>query len=61
MGDRLLILPSVPGHEFISAGSGPAASDLGDDIGDIGLRFEAIELCGLDDGVDGSGAIAACL
>lgn len=29
------------------------ASDLLDDIRDVGLRFDAVEFGGLDDGVDG--------
>lgn len=61
MGDLLLIWPPFPRHEFIPFGSRPVSSDLGNDIGDIGLRFQAIELGGIDDGIDGSGPIAACL
>lgn len=54
--------PSTPTrHEFVPASSGPVASDLLDDIGDVGLRFDAVELGGLDDGIDGGSPFAASL
>jgi hypothetical protein len=40
----LLIRLPIPRHQFIPFSSGPVASDLVNDIGDIGLWFEAIEL-----------------
>lgn len=45
----MLIGPPVPRHEFIPAGSKPFVRDLGDDVGDICLWFEAIEFGALDD------------
>jgi hypothetical protein len=51
----------VPWHEFVLAGRWPVVCDFGDDVGDVGLRFDAAYFAGLDDGVDGGGAIAANL
>ena len=59
MTDVLFRLP-VPGHEFVPSGCWPVACYFGDDIGDIGLRFDAVEFAGFDDRVDGSGAFTAC-
>jgi hypothetical protein len=57
---RLLGLP-VPWHEFIPSGGRPVGGDFGDDISDVGLWVDAIHFAGLDDGIDGGGAIAADL
>lgn len=51
----------VPGHKFIPPRRGPVAGDLGDDIGNVGLRLNAVEFGCLYDSVDGGGAIAASL
>lgn len=36
----------------------PVARDFGDDVGDVGVRVDAVGLAGLDDGVEGSGPFA---
>jgi hypothetical protein len=51
----------MPGQKFVPARGGPVGGDLGDDIGDVGLRIDAVGLAGLDDGVDRGGTLAAGL
>jgi hypothetical protein len=53
--------PPVPRHEFVPPCCWPVICDFGDDIGDIGLGFDAVHFAGLDDGIDGGGAFAADL
>src|SRR5580704_18906022 len=48
----------VPGQEFGDT-SGRMIGDTGEHVGDIVLRVETVELCGLDQRVDRSGAAAA--
>lgn len=40
-GDCLEVWATVPRHEFIPTRDGPAASDHGDDVANISLRFAA--------------------
>jgi len=40
----------VPGHELVDAALGMALYDAGDGAREIGLRIQAIELGGLDQG-----------
>src|ERR1700746_830168 len=48
----------VPGQEFGDT-SGRMIGDTGEHVGDIVVRVETVELCGLDQRVDRSGAAAA--
>ena len=36
-----------PGHEFVQTGGRPEIDQLGEDVGQIGLRFDATEFCRL--------------
>jgi hypothetical protein len=58
--DGLIFIGSpVPRHEFVPAAGGPVVGDPCDDVGDIGLRVDAVGLAGLDDGVERDGTLAA--
>jgi hypothetical protein len=35
--------------------------DFGKNVSQIHFRVHLVELCGLDEGVDGGGALAACM
>lgn len=61
LGDILLGGTPVPWTELIPASSGPVARDLLDDVRDVGVEFVAIEVGGLDDGIDSGCACAAGL
>src|SRR5574337_817912 len=43
-----------PGHELVDAGSGPEVDELHEHVGEIGLRFDVVELAGLDQRGDAS-------
>ena len=52
------MLGDVPGQQFVDAVD-RVVGDAGQDVAQIGLGIEAVELGGLDQGVDGGGAPAA--
>ena len=60
LGRRIYRRHPVPRHEFVPAAGWPIACDPGDDIGDIGVRVDAVGLAGLNDNVDGRGTLAVC-
>jgi hypothetical protein len=41
-----------PGQEFVEPALGMAIDDAADDVGEVGVRFDADELAGLDQGRD---------
>src|SRR5271166_1861353 len=43
-----------PGHELVDAGGGPEVDELGEHIGEIGLRVDVVELAALDQRGDAS-------
>jgi len=53
--------PPVPWHEFIPTGCWPITCNFRDDVGDGGLRLDAVELRRLDDRVDCSGTLPSSL
>jgi hypothetical protein len=53
------LLGPVPGHELVPWRRWSISCDLPSDIGDVGLRVDAVGLAGLDDGVDRRAALAA--
>ncbi len=48
----------LPGQQFVEP-AGRVISDAGNDVGEIGFGIEAVELGGLGQGVEDSGALAA--
>ena len=50
----------VPGRQFVDTVD-RVVGDAGEHLGQVGLRIEAVQFGGFDDGVDGGGALAAFL
>ena len=51
----------VSRQEFAEAVDGVAAGEAVKHGGDVGFWVQAVQLCGLGDGVDDGGVIAACV
>ena len=47
-----------PGHEFVQTGGWPEIDQLGEDVGQIGLRLDAAELAGLNQRSDAGPILA---
>ena len=50
-----------PGHEFVQTGGRPEIDQLGEDVGQIGLRFDATEFAGLDQRSDAGPVLRALI
>jgi transposase-like protein len=50
-----------PGHQFVQTGGRPEIDQLGEDIGQIGLRLDAAELAGLDQRSDAGPVLRALI
>jgi transposase-like protein len=50
-----------PGHQFVQTGGRPEIDQLGEDVGQIGLRFDAAELAGLDQRSDAGPILRALI
>jgi len=53
LGDPMGGAPG-PGHEVVDAGGGPEVDELGEHVGEIGLRVDVVELAALDQRGDAS-------
>ena len=53
LGDAMGCAPG-PGHELVDAGGGPEVDELGEHVGEIGLRVDVVELAALDQRGDAS-------
>jgi hypothetical protein len=38
-----------PGHEFVETRGGPQIDELGEHVGEVGLRIDAVQLAGFDE------------
>ena len=38
-----------PGHEFVETRGRPEVDELGEHVGEVGLRIDAVQLAGLDE------------
>jgi len=50
-----------PGHEFVQTGGRPEIDQLGEDVGQIGLRLDAAELAGLNQRSDAGPILCALI
>ena len=50
-----------PGHEFVQARSRPEIDQLGEHVGQIGLRIDAVEFAGLDERGDAGPILGALI
>ena len=48
----------IPGEELVDAVDG-MIGDAAEDVGEVGVRVEAVHPAGLDDGVEAGGALAS--
>src|SRR6516162_7924450 len=61
-GEAFFALDSPgPGHEFVQTGGRPEIDQLGEDVGQIGLRLDAAELAGLDQRSDAGPVLRALI
>jgi transposase-like protein len=50
-----------PGHQFVQTGGRPEIDQLGEDVGQIGLRLDAAELAGFDQRSDAGPVLRALI
>jgi len=55
------VLGDYPRHEFIDLAGWMTVGDFGQHICEVGLRIDAVELGGLQDGDQGGGALPALI